>query len=119
MAKLVRAIEEEFPSRHPWAVVFSAAADKDVGGMLRELAPRCALLVATDNGNPRRLAPQAVAALAANCSAARTAVEPDFAKAVRAAEAVAGEQGLVLITGSLYLVGRAKRVLRRQGTLQR
>lgn len=111
--RLARAIEEEFPGRRPLALVFAAAADKDVAGMLRALAPAAELVVATESGNPRRLDPRILAELARSCGPASVRVERDMGRALAAAWSAAGRGGLVLVTGSLYLVGRAKAHLAR------
>jgi dihydrofolate synthase/folylpolyglutamate synthase len=109
--RLLAAVAEEFPGRAPPAVVFASAADKDVDGMLRRLAPGAALVVATESGNPRRLDPRIVAELARTAGAARVAIKGGMGEALAAAWEAAGPKGLVLVTGSLYLVGRAKKFL--------
>lgn len=106
--RLLAALDEEFPDRKPLALVFAAAADKDVDAMLRLLAPRAALVVATESGNPRRLDPRIVAELARSDGARHVVIKRDMAEAFAAAWEAAGAGGLVVATGSLYLVGRAK-----------
>jgi len=109
--KLLASVDAEFPGRSPLVLIFAAAADKDVDGMLQVLAPRAALAVATESGNPRRLDPRIVAELAKAAGARRVVVKRDMAEAFAAADEAAGAKGLVLVTGSLYLVGRAKKHL--------
>ena len=109
--KLSRALEEEFPRREPIAVVFASAADKDVPGMLGELAGRAKVIIATESGNPRGLPPGEIAALAERSGVPQTKIEKDISKALDAAREAAGPGGLILVTGSLYLVGRAKGLL--------
>jgi len=111
MMKLVAALDEEFPARAPLAAVFACAADKDVSGMLEVIAPRAGILVATHSGNPRALKPRELARLARNCGARRVVAIRDMNRALARATAAAGTRGLVAVTGSLYLVGRAKQVL--------
>ncbi len=108
MQKLVAALDEEFPGRLPLAAVFACAADKDVEGMLRIVAPRTGLLVATGSGNPRAVPPRELARLARKCGAGRAVAIKDISKALDRARYAAGQGGLVMVTGSLYLVGRAK-----------
>jgi dihydrofolate synthase/folylpolyglutamate synthase len=108
VARLLAAAAEEFPGHRPLAAVFGCAADKDVKGMLDELAPRLAGLVATETGNPRRLDPRVIAEMAGARGVPAVAVETEVGDALRRAWAAAGPKGLVLVTGSLYLVGRAK-----------
>lgn len=108
-AKLMAAVREEFPGRGPMALIFAAAADKDVDGILRELVPHSALVVATESGNPRRLDPRILAELAKSNGAKKVVIKRDMKDAFEAAWAAAGANGIVLVTGSLYLVGRAKK----------
>ncbi len=113
MRKLMRALDEEFPRRRPLAVVFAAAGDKDVEAMLGEVAPSAELVVATESGNPRGLDPRVISEIAGRRGAKRVAAERDVGKALSKARDAAGPKGLVLVTGSLYLVGRAKKCLAR------
>ena len=109
--KLLAAVGEEFPAKRPLALVYASAADKDVNGILEVLAPGAALVVATESGNPRRLDPRIIAALARTAGAPKVVVKPGMGEALAAAREAAGPEGLVLVTGSLYLVGRAKQYL--------
>jgi dihydrofolate synthase / folylpolyglutamate synthase len=112
MQKLVAALDEEFPNRAPLAVVFACAADKDIEGMLKVIAPRTQFFVATGSGNPRAVPPRELARLARKCGAGRAVAVKDMNKALAQATAAAGQDGLVAVTGSLYLVGRAKGTLK-------
>ncbi len=114
MTRLAEAVAEEFPRKRKLVLLFAAAADKDVRGMLRIIAPRAELLVATHSGNPRSMPPEDVAELAARSGCASTAVEEDIGAALERAREAAGAEGVVLVTGSLYLVGRAKQALESQ-----
>ncbi|HET8653589.1 MAG TPA: Mur ligase family protein [Gaiellaceae bacterium] len=82
-------------------VVASILAEKDVDAMLRTLASVSDRLVATQSGNPRAL-PAGELAERAAAHFARVEVEPDPRAALR--HAVASSDGLVLVTGSLYLL---------------
>jgi dihydrofolate synthase/folylpolyglutamate synthase len=109
--KLLAAVGEEFPGKRPLALVFAAAADKDVNGILEVLAPGAVLVAATESGNPRRLDPRIIATLARTAGAPKVVIKPGMGEALAAAWEAAGPTGLVLVTGSLYLVGRAKKYL--------
>jgi len=110
--RLMSALGEEFPGRSPLAVVFSAAADKDVNGMLQVLAPSAELVVATESGNPRRLDPRIIIELARVAGARKAVLQRSLPEALKLAAEAVGPKGLVLVTGSLYLVGRARGLLR-------
>jgi len=91
--------------RWPWVgLVLGVLADKDVAGVAAPLAPLADLVVATEPPSPRRL-PAAHLAQALKGHAPRVEVEPSPAAAVARALRAAPREGLVLVTGSLYLVG--------------
>jgi dihydrofolate synthase/folylpolyglutamate synthase len=78
--------------------------DKDAAAMLRELLAVCSEVVFCRNANPRSLSPATLASLAEQIVGRRFAVEPDPRQALALARASAGPAGLVVATGSIYLV---------------
>lgn len=90
--------------RAPDVVVASVLADKDVREMLARLAGTGArTLVATESTNSRSLAAGELAAAAAGAFV-HVEAEPDPVAARERARALAGPEGAVLVTGSLYLL---------------
>jgi dihydrofolate synthase/folylpolyglutamate synthase len=89
--------------RADWVVVASILADKDAAGMLAALSALGGRLVATASSSPRALSADELAALARPFFAQVEAVaEP--AEALARGRALAGEDGALLVTGSLYLL---------------
>ncbi len=87
-------------------LVFGANADKELELMLRILAPLCDELILTTTTSPRSMDPDAVAAsLETDEDAPDVSVEADPVAALAQARKLAGEDGLVVATGSLYLAG--------------
>ena len=84
-------------------LVVSLVADKDVDGVLRELAPLGRTLVATASTSGRALAAPELAARA-GAPFAHVESVPDPAAALVRARELAGPDGMVLVTGSLYLL---------------
>jgi dihydrofolate synthase/folylpolyglutamate synthase len=109
MERLAEALSRHFPGRQA-AVVFGAAADKDVAGMLAVLAERMAgrPVVFTRTSNPRASEPGDLVAAFRGAGGGEAAAADDLAQALRLAAAAAGQDGLVVVCGSLYLVGEAK-----------
>jgi dihydrofolate synthase/folylpolyglutamate synthase len=64
VAKLVDALGEWFPGRR-WTFILGVSKDKDLTGMLRELAPRAERVIATQSRHMRAMPPKKVAELAA------------------------------------------------------
>src|SRR2546425_3621209 len=89
--------------------VFGALRDKAIGEMAEILFPVAERVIATRAENPRSATPDEI------CQAARTSAEiktaPDVATAVAQACAFGGSDGVVVITGSIYVVGEAMRLL--------
>jgi dihydrofolate synthase/folylpolyglutamate synthase len=84
--------------------VLSILDDKDAAGMLRALLPRLSAAVFTCAPNPRALPPATLADLASKVGGVPSEIEPDPRRAVERARALAGPDGTVLATGSIYLV---------------
>jgi dihydrofolate synthase/folylpolyglutamate synthase len=91
-------------------LVLGISANKNLEGIIEELASLAAVTVATRAMVPRAAPPERVGDLAAKWGA-QTVVEEDTHKALALALAAMQPDDLLLVTGSLYLVGDAKRLL--------
>jgi dihydrofolate synthase/folylpolyglutamate synthase len=95
----------DFLDGRPLVAVVSVLDDKDAAAMLDVLLALCTAAVFTANANPRALSPATLNSLAGQLGApAVTRVEADPRRAVALAEQLAGPRGVVLATGSIYLV---------------
>ncbi|MCP3101762.1 bifunctional folylpolyglutamate synthase/dihydrofolate synthase [Myxococcus sp. K15C18031901] len=103
---LLASLEALYPGRRPHCV-FGVVADKDRGPMMRALFPRCASVQLTPLDTPRSLAPETYLEEARSLCPDVSAW-PDLDAALAAARARAGEAGVVLCTGSLFLVGMVR-----------
>jgi dihydrofolate synthase / folylpolyglutamate synthase len=84
--------------------VVSILDDKDAGGMLRALVGKTAGAVFTSSRNPRALPPATLASLAEQLGGPPSEIVRDPRAAVARAQVLAGPDGAVLATGSIYLV---------------
>jgi dihydrofolate synthase / folylpolyglutamate synthase len=91
------------PSAPDWTVVCSILRDKRPGMMLEALSVLGPALVATESTNGRVLPAVELAALASG-HFERVEAEPDPTAARARALELAGAEGAVLVTGSLYLL---------------
>jgi len=98
----VEALADALPDR-PFVGVVSILDDKDAGAMLRALLRRCPRLVCTAAPSPRALPPATLASLAEQLGGEAEIVRNPRA-AVRRAQELAGQEGAVVVTGSIYLV---------------
>lgn len=105
MAALAEALTEPFATgRGPVVAVISILDDKDAAGMLSRLLPELDSLVLTSSQNPRALPPPTLASLAEQLGGPPSEVIRDPRAALRRARELAGPGGLVVATGSIYLV---------------
>jgi dihydrofolate synthase/folylpolyglutamate synthase len=89
--------------RADWVVVASILADKDAAGMLAALSPLGGRLVATSSSSPRALPAGELAALGRPFFGHVEAVSEPAAALARGRE-LAGKDGALLVTGSLYFL---------------
>ena len=88
----------------PLFAVVSILDDKDAAGMLRALLGNTAGAVFTSSRNPRALPPATLASLAEQLGGPPSEIVRDPRRAVARAQELAGPDGAVLATGSIYLV---------------
>jgi dihydrofolate synthase / folylpolyglutamate synthase len=98
----VEALAAALPEQEFVAVV-SILDDKDAAAMLAALRGRCDTFVCTAAPNPRALPPATLASLAQQLGAAAEIVAEPHAALARARE-LAGPDGAVVATGSIYLI---------------
>ena len=85
--------------------VVSILDDKDAAGMLSRLLLHCDAVVCTACSSPRALPPATLASLAGQIGGAAASVVIGPHRALARARELAGEDGVVLATGSIFLIG--------------
>jgi dihydrofolate synthase/folylpolyglutamate synthase len=112
MERLMEGLAQHFPGRL-LVFVFASAADKDIDGMLAVLAQKGggAPVVFTRTDNPRAAAPADLADSFWARGGREAETAPATAAALEAARKKAPLGGLVVVCGSLYLVGEFKGML--------
>ncbi|MRR30800.1 bifunctional folylpolyglutamate synthase/dihydrofolate synthase, partial [bacterium] len=104
--RLVETLRTYFPGRRV-VLLMGVSEDKDITGMLDELLPYCGLLIATQSIHPRALDAGKLVEMARSYNIVAEAIVP-LEDAFRAAVEKAAPDGLVLVTGSLFVVAAAK-----------
>ena len=107
---LAEAIRQYFPGR-PVHLVLGALADKNVAEMARPLLELAAQTWVTTPESPRQLPAERLAETCAHLGFPGARVVPGVPAAVDAALTASGPSHLVVITGSFYTVGPARRHL--------
>jgi dihydrofolate synthase/folylpolyglutamate synthase len=102
-AALAEALPEVVGSRRLVAVI-GVLDDKDAAGMLRAILPLADAAVFTRSANPRSLPPATLAALSAQVGGPPAECVADPHAAVERARELAGADGAVIATGSIYLI---------------
>jgi dihydrofolate synthase / folylpolyglutamate synthase len=104
MEALAEAASELRRDHDRLVAVVSILDDKDAAGMLARLMPICDALVFTSSQNPRALPPPTLQSLARQLHGPPSEVVPGPHAALQRARELAGRTGMVLATGSIYLV---------------
>jgi dihydrofolate synthase/folylpolyglutamate synthase len=104
MAALAESLPELRAGHDRLVAVVSILDDKDAAGMLSTLLPCADELVLTASHNPRALPPPTIQSLAGQLDGPPSEIVRDPHAAVRRAQELAGPDGVVLATGSIYLI---------------
>jgi dihydrofolate synthase/folylpolyglutamate synthase len=90
--------------------VIAVLDDKDAAGMLRALLPRLDRVVFTRSSNPRSLSPATLESLFSKLDGPPSETVGDPRAALERGRELAGPDGAVLATGSIYLIADLVRV---------
>jgi dihydrofolate synthase/folylpolyglutamate synthase len=104
MQALVEAISELAARDGRTVAVLSILEDKDAAGMLSALLPACDALIVTSSQNPRALSPATLLSLTSQLNGPPAEIVPKPRQALARARELAGAEGLVVATGSIYLI---------------
>lgn len=92
-------------------VIFACCRDKDISRMLQSLALGADKVIFTFNDSPRSADPHEMAEQYTEMTGKMAQVADSLDEAVRIAGSAVTRGDLICVTGSCYIVGRAKRVL--------
>jgi dihydrofolate synthase/folylpolyglutamate synthase len=85
----------------------SVVRDKDAAGILATLGPAVSAIIATQSSNPRSLPAGELKAIAErHCGRTQAAADPIVA--LNLARRLVGHGGLVVVAGSIFLVGELR-----------
>lgn len=104
--RLAQTVQDHFPGQ-TLVLVFGASEDKDIAGMFAELLPHSAHLLLMRAGHPRAAAVEHLVELAAGYDCQITILNQSEGSYELARE-FSGPEGVILVTGSLYLVGEIR-----------
>jgi dihydrofolate synthase / folylpolyglutamate synthase len=104
MKALAESLPEIVRGHDRVVAAISILDDKDAAGMLAALLPACDALVLTSSQNPRALPPGTLLSLATQLGGPPSEIVPDPGRALARARELAGPGGVVIATGSIYLI---------------
>ncbi|MFW6133419.1 MAG: bifunctional folylpolyglutamate synthase/dihydrofolate synthase [Planctomycetota bacterium] len=108
---LMRAVAQHIPY-DSMVLIFGCAGDKDVKGMMRELATGADKVIFTRAaGNARAAEPEELARTYDEICGRVAQVVETLEDAMRTADSAVSHEDLICVTGSFYLVGEAKTLL--------
>jgi dihydrofolate synthase/folylpolyglutamate synthase len=112
------ALAEEF-GNVSWVLLLAAMHDKNLADMLPALTGRIRAAVATEVGSPRSFKTPALAAAMEELLRIPVDQAADPIDALGIARDLAGREGAILVTGSLYLVGAIRSAINETGPVHR
>jgi dihydrofolate synthase / folylpolyglutamate synthase len=104
VAALAESLPEVTGGRKPLVAVVSILDDKDAAAMLRTLLPVSDALICTSSHNPRALPPPTLESLAGQLDGPPAEIVLGPGAALARGRELAGPQGAVIATGSIYLI---------------
>lgn len=113
-AKTLREFLDEF-IRQPITMIFGAMKDKDLDEIAKILFPKAEKLIFTKPDNPRSMEASELLNFAPeNFGKENLFVTNTVAEALKKASEISSGEDLICVTGSLYLVGEAQKILKTQ-----
>ncbi len=106
-ARLRQTLDDHFPAR-PLYLIFGVSEDKMLPDMIEEIRPRLTKIIATRADHPRALEAEKIVEMARQAGVESEAATPVEAALARALE-LAGETGIVLSAGSLFVTAEVLR----------
>ena len=108
---LMRAIGQHIPY-DSMVMIFGCAADKDIAGMMQQLATGADKVVFTAAQSCARSSrPEDLAEAYEECCGRVAQTAPTLDKALAIARSAATREDIIVVAGSFYLVGEAKKLL--------
>ena len=104
--RLSQTVRERFPGRRV-VLVIGISSNKNIPGILKVLTPLAEGVIATRFDNPRAANPEAIASIVKTKNKPVNLAQ-NTREALDLARSLAGKEDVLLITGSLYLVGEMR-----------
>jgi dihydrofolate synthase/folylpolyglutamate synthase len=111
---LLRGVGQHIPY-DSMVMIFGCAADKDIDGMMDQIATGADKVIFTRaKDSPRAARPEDLAAIYLERSGREAQITQGLEEAVRVAKSAVTREDIICICGSFYLVGEAKKLLEKR-----
>ena len=110
-AKVLKNTIEEYLKYKNLVLIFSCCKDKDIDSIARELFPLARQIILTKTKFIRSAEPEEVAKMMKEFRQ-RIIIQKNLSKAIKHGVRISHNEDLICITGSLYIVGEARKTLR-------
>jgi dihydrofolate synthase/folylpolyglutamate synthase len=105
---LIHAIGQNIPY-DSMVVIFGCNGDKDVKGMLTQLQYGADKVIFTRSSSPKAVSPDELAEMYTEICGKMYQTASSLGGALQLAKSAVGQEDLICITGSFYLIGEAKK----------
>jgi dihydrofolate synthase/folylpolyglutamate synthase len=109
---------EEYFSGKPVLMIFGASEDKDISGMLSELMPVVKELMVVKSFHPRAVEPEKLIEMAQPYGC-KVYIVDHIPEAMEKAIHLAGDDNVILVTGSIFVVAEARKYLEKNANIRR
>jgi dihydrofolate synthase/folylpolyglutamate synthase len=110
---LIHAIGQNIPY-DSMVMVFGCNCDKDIDGMLRQLQYGADKVIFTKSCSPKAMSPDILGDMFAIITDKMYQVSQSLEEALFIAKSAIGQEDLICITGSFYLIGEAKKMFEKR-----
>ena len=105
---VIQAIGQNIPY-DSMVVIFGCNGDKDVRGMLQKLQYGADKVIFTRSNSPKAVSPEDLSEMYDEICGKMCQTASSLGEALKLAKCAVGREDLILITGSFYLIGQAKK----------
>ena len=115
-AKALREYLDEF-IKQPMTMIFGAMRDKNLSEIAEILFPKAEKLILTKPDNPRSMETAEIAKFVPKKLENKVFETETVAESLEKAREISAENDLILVTGSLYLIGEAQKILNNESEI--
>ena len=110
-------VDFPLPLQPAMTIIFGAMRDKNLSEIAEILFPKAEKLILTKPDNPRSMETAEIAKFVPKKLENKVFETETVAKSLEKAREISAENDLILVTGSLYLIGEAQKILNNESEI--